>query len=166
LAETGVASLILCAGTASELDSVALRIAAINPNIKIYNNIVDITSETAVTAIAETVRKDIGRLDIPINNSGMTNKWDSITKGDTDMYLKTWDLHIKGTYLMLKSFLPLLVETAERHNVKVDVINTTSIAGHFTLPGVSAYQASRFALVRLSEFVVAEYGVRGLTACH
>jgi NAD(P)-dependent dehydrogenase (short-subunit alcohol dehydrogenase family) len=159
-AETGAASLILCARTASELDSVALRIAAINPNIKIYKYIVDVASETAVTAMAEAVRKDIGRLDILINNAGMTNKWDSITERDTDMYLKIWDLHIKGTYLMLKSFLPLPVETAERHNVKVDVINTTSIEGHFTFPGASAYQASKFALMRLSEFVVAEYGAR------
>jgi NAD(P)-dependent dehydrogenase (short-subunit alcohol dehydrogenase family) len=51
-----------------------------------------------------------------------------------------------------------VVETAERYSIKVDVINTTLISAHFTLPGASAYQASQFALMRLSEFVVAEYG--------
>jgi NAD(P)-dependent dehydrogenase (short-subunit alcohol dehydrogenase family) len=73
-AETGVASLILCARTTSELDSVALAIAAIaaiNSNIKVFKYIVDITSDAAV-------RKAVGRLDILINNAGMTNKWDSI----------------------------------------------------------------------------------------
>jgi NAD(P)-dependent dehydrogenase (short-subunit alcohol dehydrogenase family) len=78
------------------------------------------------------------------------------------MWLKRWDLHIKATYLMLKSFLPLLVETAKNRDVTVDIINTTSIAAHFALPGASAYQASKFALIRLSEFVVSEYEGKGV----
>ncbi len=52
-----------------------------------------------------------GRLDALINNAGMTNDWDPIIEGDTEMCLKCWDLHIKATYLILKSFLPLFMET-------------------------------------------------------
>ncbi|KAF4631925.1 hypothetical protein G7Y89_g6211 [Cudoniella acicularis] len=161
-AESGVACIILCARTASEIDSVEQSIKKINAHVKVRKYVVDITNEVEVVAMAEAVRKEEGRLDALINNAGMSNNWELITVGDTDMYLKTWDLHIKGTYLMLKSFLSLLVETAKNHNVTVDVINTTSVAAHFAVPGASAYQASKFALIRLSEFVVSEYGEQGV----
>ena len=161
-AESGVACIILCARTASELDEVEQSIDDINSRVQVYKHVVDITNEGAVLAMAEAVRKEAGRLDVLINNAGMTNKWEPITEGDTEMYLKTWDLHIKSSYLMLKLFLPLLVETAKNQNVSVDVINMTSIAAHFTIPGASAYQTSKFALIRLSEFVESEYGGQGV----
>jgi hypothetical protein len=63
---------------------------------------------------------------------------------------------------MLKSFLPLMVETAKTYNITVDVINTVSGSAHFVMPGASAYNISKFALIRLSEFVVAEYGEQGV----
>lgn len=162
-AESNVATIILCSRTRSDLDDVSKLISATNPLVKIHKHVVDITSEAEVVAMASAIRTETNnRLDILINNAGMTNAWEPITEGDSGKYLQTWDLHIKGTYLMLKSFLPLLVSTAETHNVTTDVINTTTIAAHFTIPGASAYQASKFALIRLSEFVVAEYADKGV----
>ncbi|KAK5214438.1 hypothetical protein LTS03_004101 [Exophiala xenobiotica] len=140
-AESGVSCIVLCARSASDLDEVEQSIKKINPH----------------------VRKE-GRLDVLINNAGMTNKWAPIADSDTEMWFKTWDLHIKGTYLMLRAFLPLLVETAKIHSVTgtVHVINTTTITAHFAMPGGSAYHASKFALIRLSEFVVSEYEAQGV----
>jgi NAD(P)-dependent dehydrogenase (short-subunit alcohol dehydrogenase family) len=160
-AECAVACIILCARTTSELNEVEQSIKKINADVKVCKYTVDLTQENEVVALAEKVKNE-GRLDILVNNAGMTNMWDSITEGDTKMYLKTWDLHIKGTYLMLKFLLPLMVETAKNHNVTVDVINTTSGSAHFILPGASAYSGSKFALMRLSEFVVVEYGDQGV----
>jgi NAD(P)-dependent dehydrogenase (short-subunit alcohol dehydrogenase family) len=136
----------------------------INPHVRVSKHAVDVTSESSVVSMAETVRQKEGRLDVLINNAGMTNKWAPIRDSDTEMWFKTWDLHIKGTYLMLKAFLPLLVETTKTRSVTgtVDVINTTTIAAHFAMPGGSAYHASKFALIRLSEFVVSEYEARGV----
>jgi NAD(P)-dependent dehydrogenase (short-subunit alcohol dehydrogenase family) len=113
-AECGVACIILCAGTTSELDEVDLSIKKINSCVKVCKYVIDIANEKEVVAIAEAIRKE-GRLDVLVNNAGMSNKWDSITEGDNEMYLKTWDLHMKGTYLILKSFLHFMVETAKNH---------------------------------------------------
>ncbi len=161
-AESGVACIVVCARSASELDEVEQSIKKINPHVRVSKQAVDVTAESSVVSMAETVRQEEGRLDVLINNAGMTNKWAPIADGDTDMWFKTWDLHIKGTYLMLKSFLPLLVHTAKTQGVTVDVINTTTIAAHFAMPGGSAYHASKFALIRLSEFVVSEYEGQGV----
>ncbi|KAK5223160.1 hypothetical protein LTR47_010414 [Exophiala xenobiotica] len=139
-AESGVSCIVLCARSASDLDEVEQSIKKINPHVR------------------------VSRLDVLINNAGMTNKWAPIADSDTEMWFKTWDLHIKGTYLMLRAFLPLLVETAKIHSVTgtVHVINTTTITAHFAMPGGSAYHASKFALIRLSEFVVSEYEAQGV----
>nr|KAK5434496.1 hypothetical protein LTR18_010371 [Exophiala xenobiotica] len=163
-AESGVSCIVLCARSASDLDEVEQSIKKINPHVRVSKHAVDVTSESSVVSMAETVRQKEGRLDVLINNAGMTNKWAPIADSDTEMWFKTWDLHIKGTYLMLRAFLPLLVETAKIHSVTgtVDVINTTTIAAHFAMPGGSAYHASKFALIRLSEFVVSEYEAQGV----
>jgi len=161
-AETGVSTIILCARTSSQLDKVSQEIFEINPSIKTYTYAIDITNEEQVISMATKVRQEQGRLDILVNNAGMSNDWELIIEGDTKWYLDTWDLHIKGTYLMLKSFLPLMVETAKTHNIGVDIINLATVAAHFVLPGASAYQASKLALIRLTEFVVAEHGEDGV----
>ena len=161
-AESGVSSIILAARTPSELTETEACIKKINPAVRVHKYAVDVTSEPSIHTMSSDIKASEGRLDVLINNAGMTNKWESITSGPTKPYLQTWDLHIKGTYLMLKHFLPLLVETAEKHGVKTDVINTTSVAAHFAVPGASAYQASKFALVRLGECVDAEYAGLGV----
>jgi short-subunit dehydrogenase len=69
---------------------------------------------------------------------------------------------MKGPYLMLQAFLPLLVETAKKADTVVDVINVSSIGAQLTVPEVSSYQCTKFALCRLSEFVTVEYGAKGV----
>jgi len=160
-AESGVACIILCVRTVSELDEVEESIKKINARVQVRKFVVDITNEKEVVTVAEAVRKE-GRLDVLVNNAGVSNKWESITDGDTNIYMQTWDVNLKGVYLMLKSCLPLMVETAKNHNITVDVINTTSGSAHFIMPGASAYNISKLALTRLSEFVVLEYGEKGV----
>ena len=63
---------------------------------------------------------------------------------------------------MLKSFLPLLVATARKENKIVDIVNMSSIGAHALFPGASAYQTSKLALLRLSEFVQTEYADKGV----
>ncbi|KAI1612564.1 putative oxidoreductase ucpA [Exophiala viscosa] len=161
-AEAGVAAIVLCARTASQIDETESQVKQINPDVRLYKHAVDVTDEQQVFAMADAVRKAEGRLDVLINNAGTTDKWETITEGDIEAWLKCWDLHIKGTYLMLKAFLPLLTETAEKQSTVVDVLNTTTIAAHLSMPGGSAYMGSKFALMRLSEFVASEYADKGV----
>lgn len=63
---------------------------------------------------------------------------------------------------MLHYFLPLLVKTAEKEKTIVDVINTVSIGVHMTSHGASNYQISRLAVLRMCDFVHAEYSSKGI----
>ncbi|KAL5329365.1 hypothetical protein ACEPPN_002877 [Leptodophora sp. 'Broadleaf-Isolate-01'] len=127
-AESGVAHIIICARTASELDSVEQAIRSINAGVHVTKFPLDITDEAQVTAAANRVKQDIARLDMLINNAGITEP------------------------------------TASQESIIVNVINISSIGTHIIAPGASAYQTSRLALLRLTEFVDAEYGSKGVNS--
>ncbi|KAL2075197.1 hypothetical protein VTL71DRAFT_139 [Oculimacula yallundae] len=161
-AESGVAHIVICARTASELDSVEQAIESTNPAVKVTKFSLDITNEKDVAAAAESVKKDIGRLDVLVNNAGISEPWTPIADSNIDDWWRTWTVSVKGTYVMLKYFLPLLEQTASQKSVTVDVVNISSIGAHIIVPGASAYQTSRLALLRLTEFVDVEYGAKGV----
>jgi NAD(P)-dependent dehydrogenase (short-subunit alcohol dehydrogenase family) len=161
-ADTGVACLILCARTASQLDEVSQAIHAIHPDVKVRTLALDVTDEEQVSLAAEKIKEEEGRLDVLVNNAGVSSPWLPITESDVLGYWKVWEVHLKGTYVMLRAFLPLLVETAKMYETKVDVVNVSSIGAHVSIPGASAYQTSKFALLRLSEFVCIEYEKMGV----
>ena len=161
-AESGVACIIICARTSSELDAVEKEINKISSSIRARKFALDIADEKNVIALAKTVREEEGRLDVLVNNAGTSAPWTPIAESDAIAYWQTFNVNFNGTYLMLKSFLPLLVETAKKENRIVDVVNMSSIGANITFPGASAYQVSKLAVSRLTEFVALEYGQRGV----
>jgi NAD(P)-dependent dehydrogenase (short-subunit alcohol dehydrogenase family) len=161
-AEADVACIILCARTASELDAVEKDINKINSSVQVRKFTVDITKEESVVSVAKSVREEQGRLDILVNNAGTSEQWVPIAEGKSSDCLKTFNINLIAPYLMLHSFLPLLVETAEKEGVKVDVVNMSSIGANVTFPGASAYQVSKAAVSRLTEFADVEYGSKGV----
>ena len=63
---------------------------------------------------------------------------------------------------MTRAFLPLLLE-GEAAGDKT-IVNVSSVGAHLTMRGASSYQMSKLALLRFTEFVVKEYGDRGVVA--
>lgn len=160
-AESGVACIIICARTSSQLDEVEQAIKNINSNVKVRKLVIDITDEKQVALAAEQVKEE-GRLDVLVNNAGVSCPWVPIIESEVDGYWNVWEVHLKGTYLMLRTFLLLLIETAAAQKRQVDIVNVTSIGAHLTFPGASAYQTAKFAVLRLTEFVCAEYEKQGV----
>ena len=160
-AECQVACIIICSRTISELDEVESSIRKLNSTVKVHKLTVDVTNNSQVLAAIETVKKEEGRLDILVNNAGATSLWVPLADGEPEDYWKTWEINMKGTYLMLHASLPLMVETAKAHGT-VNIVITTSIGALVRIPGASAYQISKLALLRLGEFVVDEYGDKGV----
>jgi NAD(P)-dependent dehydrogenase (short-subunit alcohol dehydrogenase family) len=181
-AHAGVASIILCARTVSELDEVESQITSIDEKIRVHKHTIDVTSESAVSRLAEEIAsKEGGRLDvlistytkvvlettnpnIPQDNAGASAPWLLLTDSEPKDWWNTFEVNLKGPFLFLHSFLPLLTATAEKQKTTVNVVNVSSIGAHVVSPSVSAYQISKLAVLRLSEFVDAEYGDKGVEA--
>lgn len=60
---------------------------------------------------------------------------------------------------MCRLFIPLLLKSDQK-----TLINITSIGAHRIMPGASGYQISKLAVLRFTEFLMADYGEQGLLA--
>jgi len=114
-AEAGPSYLIIASRTLSDLNTTEAEILALNlatpPTI--LKIVLDVTDGAAVANAAEKVKKEVGRLDVLINNAGWSNKWVPIAVSDPVDYWRVWEAMVKSVFLMLHAFLPLLLQTGE-----------------------------------------------------
>ncbi|OIW24560.1 NAD(P)-binding protein [Coniochaeta ligniaria NRRL 30616] len=121
---------------------------------------VDVTSEDSVRAAAEAAADLLGgSLDVLINNAGYLEEWKPIAESKPSEWWWTWEVNIKGTYLVAHYFLPMLLKSQTK-----TIINISSGGAHVIFPGASGYQTTKFALCRLTEFMDKEYYQQGLIA--
>ena len=66
---------------------------------------------------------------------------------------------MRGSYLVTRSFLPLLLKGGDKQ-----IVNLSSIGAHAMRFGASAYQTSKLAVLRFTEFIMSEYGEKGILA--
>ncbi|KAJ7364949.1 hypothetical protein DFH08DRAFT_840442 [Mycena albidolilacea] len=130
------------------------------PEPQVLSLSMDVTSEDSVRSAAEAVEEAFGpSLDVLITNAGYLETWTPLTESDTKEWWRSWEVNIKGTYLTMRYLLPLVLKSETK-----TLVTLSSAGGHNTIPGGSAYQTSKFATCRLTEFADAEYGDQGLVA--
>ncbi|KAK0385815.1 hypothetical protein NLU13_6992 [Sarocladium strictum] len=121
---------------------------------------VDISSAKSVEAAARQVRDEFGRLDIIVNNSGVLKDMGRpFAESDPDAWFGNYEVNLKGPYLVLRSFIPLLLETVAGFKT---VVTISSVGGLLATPGLSGYQGSKWAVLKLTEHAQNEYGGQGL----
>jgi NAD(P)-dependent dehydrogenase (short-subunit alcohol dehydrogenase family) len=161
-AHASAALIVLSARTSTELDEVESAINKINSSVRVQKQKLDVTDTSAVASFAADFGAKEGRLDVLVNNAGASGPWQNVAETDPHDWWSLMEVNLKGPYLILQAFLPLLVATAEKQKTYVNVINTTSIGAVQVSPTGSAYGISKLALQRLSEFVDAEYAGKGV----
>lgn len=110
----------------------------------------DIAQEDAVNKVAASV----GKWDVLVLSAGYSSTPSSIVKADTSEWLQSFDTNVKGTFLVLKAFVPL----AEPSHATVLSLTTGLAALHSkSLPGLSAYMASKFAQNKIIEYLSSEH---------
>ncbi|KAI7972956.1 hypothetical protein EIK77_001530 [Talaromyces pinophilus] len=120
---------------------------------------VDVTDEKNVADAAAEIRKTVGKVDILINNAGYLEKWHPISESDPIEWWRTWEINLKGLYLVTRAILPLVLKSEAK-----TIINVSSIGAHIVSRGASAYQTSKMAVIKFTEFIVEEYGEQGIVA--
>ena len=105
--------------------------------------------EDDIKALVAAHRERCGRLDVLINNAGI-----GIGSAVADMPTKKLDLqldvNLRGVYLMARETIPMLKEAGAEHG-KALMVNTASIAGKHGQGWLSAYSATKFGVVGLSQ---------------
>ncbi|KAF3038981.1 hypothetical protein E8E12_003199 [Didymella heteroderae] len=162
-AHANVASIILCARTASQLDEVESAIKSINSETRVHKHSIDVTSESAVASLAGDIAKKEDRLDILVNNAGYSARWIPIHLSEPEDWWRSFEVNLKGPYLLTRAFLPLLLKTAEKTG-HVDVVNLASIGAHQVNAVASNYTMSKLGVCRLTENIDVGYKDKGLNA--
>jgi NAD(P)-dependent dehydrogenase (short-subunit alcohol dehydrogenase family) len=109
----------------------------------------NMAEEDEIKALVQSHRERSGRLDVLINNAGI-----GIGSAVADMPTKKLDLqldvNLRGVYLMARECIPMLREAGAEHG-KALLVNTASIAGKHGQGWLSAYSATKFGVVGLSQ---------------
>ena len=161
-AQAGASAIAIAARSSLDAVEVAVLDAAKtagHPAPQVLKLMLDVSDEKSVASAASQTEKIFHHLDILVNNAGRLETWLPLADSDPTSWWTTWEVNVKGIYLMTRAFLPLLLKGGEK-----TIVNMTSIGAHLTRSGASAYQTSKLAMLRLTEFTCVEYAARGILA--
>lgn len=143
--------------TAIEEDIQEAASSAGKPVPQVLQIKLDVTSPESIDDAVFAIEKEFGRLDMLINNAGILGQHALVADSDPELWWNTWDVNLRGPYLITRAFLPLLLKGGDKQ-----VVTVSSVGAHAVVAGLSAYQPSKLALLRFTEFVAAEYGEQGV----
>ena len=147
LAKEGV-NLGIMATTESNLRDVASVVEGLG--VKVAYSAVDVSSLEQVQQAIERITNQIGKADILINCAGVS-KFATLLDMDPEEWKKIIDVNLMGTYNVTRTVLPQLIEKNAG-----DVINISSTNGLGGAATSSAYSASKFGVIGLTESVAQE----------
>jgi NAD(P)-dependent dehydrogenase (short-subunit alcohol dehydrogenase family) len=137
------ARVVLADVEARALDEAVARVEA--HGTEAIGVVTDVADAAAMDALAAATFERFGTVHVVCNNAGVAGR---ITEGPQVIEVGDWkwvlDVNLWGVVHGHRVFLPRLIEQGEGH-----IVNTASMAGHF--PGHSAYSASKWAVVAISE---------------
>jgi NAD(P)-dependent dehydrogenase (short-subunit alcohol dehydrogenase family) len=117
----------------------------------------DVTSEKEVLQLEKAVVQAFGRIHILINNAGI-NVRKQLTEFTLDEWRSVLDTNLTGTFLMSRAFVPHM-----KGNGYGRVINLASTMAHVSIPGRTAYSASKSAILGLTRSLALELAPDGIT---
>lgn len=163
-AQSGVPKIAL--GARSSLDTLESEILNASakgghPAPQIVKIQLDVTDKDSVKRAAQEVETAFGEggVDILVNNAGFLETGKPMGEIDVDDWWYTWEVNVKGMFLVTHAFLPLVLKSKEK-----TIVNVSSNGAHWILAGYSAYQTGKLAILRLTEFMNVDHGAQGLLA--
>lgn len=147
LAKEGV-NVILIARTQDEIDSVAAKVRSLR--VKALAITADVADINSVNAAVEKALAEFGTIDILINNAGIAAFGKFLELEPTD-WERIIQVNLMGTYYVTRAVLPNMIERQTG-----DIINISSTAGLSGNALTSAYSASKFAVLGLTDSLMQE----------
>ncbi|NHN47963.1 SDR family oxidoreductase [Halostella sp. JP-L12] len=98
----------------------------------------DVTDETAVAAMVETVREELGGVDVLVNNAGIA-RGGPVGEADLTEMRRTVRVNLEGVMNVTHAALPEILESGGG-----DIVTVSSMSARFPQEGGSAYSASKF----------------------
>lgn len=112
----------------------------------------DISSDAGAKAMVAAATDAFGRLDIVVNNAGVTHHNRPMLEVDEAEYDRVFAVNVKAIYLATRHVLPVLRAQGEGGSI----VNTASTAGLRPRPGLTWYNASKGAVITMTKSMAVE----------
>lgn len=156
LARHGYHILVDYAGNASAAEETVARCQA--EGVDAFAVQADVSDEDAVKSLVKSALERFGRIDVLINNAGITrdNLMLRMSAEDFDLVIEK---NLRGAFLMTK-----YVGKEMLHQRSGRIVNISSVVGVHGNAGQANYAASKAGLIGLTKTTALEYASRGITA--
>jgi 3-oxoacyl-[acyl-carrier protein] reductase len=155
LAKDGFA-VALAARNEEKLKDVAAEIAGFGGSSEIF--VLDVANEESIKSTAKAVLAHFGRVDVLVNNAGITR--DTLLlrmkRADWDDVLTT---NLTGTFLLSQALIGSMMRARYGR-----IINISSVVGRMGQAGQANYAASKAGLIGFTKSLARELASRGVTA--
>ncbi|SEK26101.1 Short-chain dehydrogenase [Roseateles sp. YR242] len=118
--------------------------------------ILDVTDFDAIPAATAEIEATVGPIDVLVNNAGYGHEG-VMEESSLNEMRRQFDVNVFGAVAMMKAVLPFMRQRRRGH-----IINITSMGGLITMPGITYYCGSKFALEGISEALGKEVKALGI----
>jgi NAD(P)-dependent dehydrogenase (short-subunit alcohol dehydrogenase family) len=121
----------------------------------------DVSKRDDVEAMVVAVERDLGPIDLLVNNAGVGASREPPWNEDPGDWWRVFEINVLGAYLCCHAVLPGMIERRRGR-----IVNTGSGASYLPSSGSTSYGASKAALGRFGELLagqVAEFGIAVFT---
>ena len=141
--------------TAENAEKVASEIRALGR--RAWAHAVDVSDAAAVAAAAAKILADCGKVDVLVNNAGVTRDGLIMRMGEAD-WDAVVDTNLKGAFLVTKAFSRAMLKARAGR-----IINITSVIGLIGNAGQCNYAASKAGLIGFTQSCAKELASRNIT---
>jgi NAD(P)-dependent dehydrogenase (short-subunit alcohol dehydrogenase family) len=117
----------------------------------------DVTNPQAVGRMAREVERQLGPVDLLVNNAGHPGEVGATWEVDPDQWWRCIDVNLRGPFLCTRAIVPGMIARGGGR-----IVTTASHTGLGLWPGMSAYAVGKAAVIRLCETLAAETKEHGI----
>ena len=117
----------------------------------------DVTDDASVHAAVEHIERELGSIDVVINNAGNGGSLSLWQDTESDLMRRMFEVHLFGAERVIRAVAPSMLRRGSG-----TIVNFSSTIGYVAMPGTAAYNAAKAAVVMLSRTLRAELRPAGI----
>jgi len=153
------ANIMICARNAKRLEEARAALAMhAGDESRVLAQPCDVADKTQVSALVQGAINAFGQIHILVTNAGVYGPMGAIEDVDWDAWTKAIEINLYGTILPVRAIIPHFKE-----NGGGKIVNLSGGGATSPLPNISAYAASKSAVVRMTETLAGELADHNIT---
>ncbi|KAJ5633482.1 hypothetical protein N7490_009821 [Penicillium lividum] len=168
IASNGCKKLFLADISATGFEATKAAVKEVASDAVVVTFVCDISDEQSVIAMVDECVRQFGRIDFACNNAGMIAGSALTHEMEVDAFERMINVNAIGTLLCQKYEAKAMLQQEPlcvpgvRHAPRGSIVNTASMAGLSTMPGISAYTATKHGIISMTRVDARQYAEQGI----